>query len=45
VRIYCEQIESRLISMRNDFVAENIYLLKDASANGANRPVMAPQIH
>jgi anaerobic magnesium-protoporphyrin IX monomethyl ester cyclase len=45
VRSYCEQIESRLISTRNSFVAENIYLLRDASANDANRPVIAPQIH
>jgi radical SAM superfamily enzyme YgiQ (UPF0313 family) len=45
VRAYCEQIESRLIGMRNDFVAENIILLKDASADCANRPVIAPQIH
>ena len=45
VRKYCEQIRTRLVSMRNNFVAENIYLLRDASQDGANRPVIAPQIH
>jgi anaerobic magnesium-protoporphyrin IX monomethyl ester cyclase len=45
VRKYCEQIKTRLVSMRNNFVAENIYLLRDASQDGANRPVIAPQIH
>jgi anaerobic magnesium-protoporphyrin IX monomethyl ester cyclase len=45
VRTYCEQIGLRLIGIRNSFVADNIYLLKDASEDAANRPVIAPQIH
>ena len=45
VRKYCEQIRTRLVSLRNSFVAENIYLLRDAGQEGATRPVIAPQIH
>jgi hypothetical protein len=45
VQTYCDQVRTRLISMRNNFVAENIYLLKDASPDCTNGPVIAPQIH
>jgi anaerobic magnesium-protoporphyrin IX monomethyl ester cyclase len=45
VKAYCEQVRARLISMRNNFVAENIYLLRGASPDCTNGPVIAPQIH
>jgi anaerobic magnesium-protoporphyrin IX monomethyl ester cyclase len=46
VREYCERVRARLASMRNNFVAENIYLLVDTvSPDCANGPVLAPQIH
>ncbi len=46
VRAYCEQIGAQLISIRNNFILENIDLLVETlSANCANGPVMAPQIH
>lgn len=45
VRIYCEKIGSELISMRNNFIADNIHLLKETSSASTNRPVIAPQIH
>jgi radical SAM superfamily enzyme YgiQ (UPF0313 family) len=43
---YCQQIGAQLISIRNNFILENINLLVETlSANCANGPVMAPQIH
>ena len=43
---YCEQIGARLVSIRNNFILENINLLVETlGANCANGPVMAPQIH
>jgi hypothetical protein len=46
VHRYCEQSLARLVSMRNHFVADNIYLLMDTvSPDCAHGPVMAPQIH
>lgn len=46
VRIYCEQTSTQLARLRNDFVAENIFRLRDGvSPDCASGPVMAPQIH
>lgn len=46
VRRYCEAGVSRLVELRNNFIAENIFLLRDASCAGAaSGPVIAPQIH
>jgi anaerobic magnesium-protoporphyrin IX monomethyl ester cyclase len=46
VRGYCEHIGAELVSIRNNFVLENIDLLvATLSPNCANGPVMAPQIH
>jgi anaerobic magnesium-protoporphyrin IX monomethyl ester cyclase len=43
---YCEQIGAQLVSIRNNFILENINLLVETlGANCANGPVMAPQIH
>jgi hypothetical protein len=43
---YCEKNVNRLVAMRNSFIAENIYLLRDASNQDcASGPVIAPQIH
>ena len=45
-REYCEGVRKRLAGIRNNFVAENIYLLMDAvNSESAARPVLAPQIH
>ena len=46
VRHYCEANEARLIELRNSFIADNIYLLRDASLDSAAAgPVIAPQVH
>jgi len=46
VQQYCEANVARLISLRNSFIAENIYLLRDASLDSAAAgPVIAPQVH
>ena len=46
VRDYCEAGVTRLVDLRNSFVAENIYLLREASQTGCtDGPVIAPQIH
>jgi hypothetical protein len=37
---------TRLVDLRNSFIAENIYLLKAASSlDCTDGPVMSPQIH
>jgi anaerobic magnesium-protoporphyrin IX monomethyl ester cyclase len=46
VRDYCEKNVTRLVAMRDSFIAENIYLLRDASSpDCASGPVMSQQIH
>jgi radical SAM superfamily enzyme YgiQ (UPF0313 family) len=46
IRDYCETSIARLIEVRNQFIAENIYLLRDASeAACPSGPVLAPQVH
>jgi hypothetical protein len=46
VRAYCEANVARLVELRNLFVAENIYLLRDASRVDCSAgPVIAPQVH
>ena len=45
-REFCEQVRTRLTEMRNNFVADNIYLLMDTvNPDCASGPVLAPQIH
>ena len=47
IRAFCEKNIARLIDMRNGFVADNIYVLRDASLadRAAGGQVMAPQVH
>ncbi len=46
VSAYCEKNVNRLVAMRNTFIADNIYLLRDASTrDSSDGPVIAPQIH
>lgn len=46
VQSYCEANVARLIALRNRFIADNIYLLRDASElDAAAGPVIAPQVH
>lgn len=46
VRQYCEGVRTRLATIRNNFVAENIYLLMDTvNPDCASGPVLEPQIH
>jgi len=46
VRGYCEAGVTRLVDLRNSFVAKNIYLLREASQIGCtDGPVIAPQLH
>jgi anaerobic magnesium-protoporphyrin IX monomethyl ester cyclase len=47
VQHYCQVNVPRLISLRNNFIAENIYLLHDASRfdPATAGPVIAPQVH
>jgi radical SAM superfamily enzyme YgiQ (UPF0313 family) len=46
VGVYCEEIGAQLISVRNNFISENIYLLMDTvSPDCANGPVLTPQVH
>jgi hypothetical protein len=46
IRDYCETSIARLVEARNEFIAENIYLLRDASeAACPSGPVLAPQVH
>ena len=46
VGAYCEEIGAQLISVRNNFISENIYLLMDTvSPDCANGPVLTPQVH
>jgi anaerobic magnesium-protoporphyrin IX monomethyl ester cyclase len=47
VCLHCEANVARLIALRNGFIAENIYLLRDASSldGAATGPVIAPQVH
>jgi radical SAM superfamily enzyme YgiQ (UPF0313 family) len=43
---YCDQATARLVTLRNEFIADNIYLLQDASTHDtASGPVIAPQVH
>jgi radical SAM superfamily enzyme YgiQ (UPF0313 family) len=45
-REYCEGVGTRLARIRNNFVADNLYLLMDAvNPDCASGPVLAPQIH
>jgi anaerobic magnesium-protoporphyrin IX monomethyl ester cyclase len=45
-RIYCESVASRLVTLRNDFVVDNLSLLHEASQFGCDSgPVIAPQLH
>ena len=46
VRDECEDILTRLVDMRNAFIADNLGLLTEATTpDCAGGPVMAPQIH
>jgi radical SAM superfamily enzyme YgiQ (UPF0313 family) len=46
VSAYCDRAQARLIHRRNNFVADNIYELKETVApESAQAPVMAPQVH
>jgi len=46
VRDYCETSIARMVELRNQFIAENIYLLRDASDAGCPAgPVLSPQVH
>jgi radical SAM superfamily enzyme YgiQ (UPF0313 family) len=46
VRAYCEDAQSRLIELRNEFVAENLDPLAQViNADCASGPVLTPQIH
>lgn len=46
VRNYCERNVTRLVDIRDSFIAENIYQLRDASSlDCTSGPVMSPQIH
>ena len=46
VQRYCDAGTARLVALRNEFIAQNIYLLRDASRLAhADGPVMAPQVH
>jgi len=46
VRGYCETNVARLVALRNEFIAQNIYLLRDASSlDPVDGPVIAPQLH
>ena len=43
---YCKANTERLIELRNQFIADNIYLLRDASLVApTDGPVIAPQVH
>jgi anaerobic magnesium-protoporphyrin IX monomethyl ester cyclase len=45
-RAYCEGNVARLVALRNSFIADNIYLLQDASRlDCTSGPVIAPQLH
>jgi anaerobic magnesium-protoporphyrin IX monomethyl ester cyclase len=45
-RDYCERTRKRLLAIRNQFVAENLFLLTESiNADCVSGPVMAPQIH
>jgi hypothetical protein len=45
-RAYCEANSGRLVELRDRFIAENIYLLRDASRLDCTAgPVIAPQVH
>jgi radical SAM superfamily enzyme YgiQ (UPF0313 family) len=46
VRAYCEEMQARLIQLRNEFVAENLDpLARVINADCASGPVLTPQIH
>jgi hypothetical protein len=46
VGVYCRQAEAQLVSIRNQFIADNIYVLMNTAGHDcAQGPVMAPQIH
>jgi anaerobic magnesium-protoporphyrin IX monomethyl ester cyclase len=46
VRRYCDGKSTRLIALRNEFIARNIYLLRDACRlDTAGAPIIAPQVH
>ena len=46
IRDYCEASVARLVEFRNEFIAENIYLLREAGeAACPSGPVLAPQVH
>jgi anaerobic magnesium-protoporphyrin IX monomethyl ester cyclase len=45
-RAYCGGNVARLVALRNSFIADNIYLLQDASRlDCTSGPVIAPQLH
>ena len=45
-RAYCEGVGARLVERRNRFIADNIYLLRDASRfDHSAGPVISPQLH
>jgi hypothetical protein len=45
-KAYVEEARARLVSARNNFVAENIYrLIEPVAEDCASGPVMAPQVH
>jgi anaerobic magnesium-protoporphyrin IX monomethyl ester cyclase len=45
-KVYVEEARARLVSARNNFVAENIYrLIEPVAQDCASGPVMAPQVH
>src|SRR6516164_4987099 len=45
-KAFCDKARTRLVDMRNKFVAENIYrLMGPVNQDCVSGPVMAPQIH
>jgi hypothetical protein len=45
-KAWVEEARTRLVSARNNFVAENIYrLIEPVAQDCASGPVMAPQVH
>ena len=46
VQDYCERAKAELVSIRNNFVSQNIFrLMEPANKDCASGPVMAPQVH
>jgi anaerobic magnesium-protoporphyrin IX monomethyl ester cyclase len=45
-RAYCKGVGARLVERRNRFIADNIYLLRDASRfDHSAGPIISPQLH